>query len=102
MVLLTLSWAAWVGLRQVQTPVRWQPGTFTALDDGRAQVQVTITTDPGRTVVCTVRMLNSGLTEVGRLDATLGPSPERTFRATVTVPTFEAAASARIRACAVR
>lgn len=101
-VLLTLSWAAWVGLRQAQTPVRWKAGAFTALDDGRAQLQVTVTTDPGQRVVCTVRMLNGGLTEVGRLDATLGPSSERTFRTTVTVPTFEAASSARIRACAVR
>jgi len=99
---LLLAWAGWVGVRQAQIPVRWQEGMFTLLDDGHAQLEFSVTTDPGTAVVCTVRMLNSGLTEVGRMDVTVGPSTERTFRTRATILTFEAASSGTIRTCAVR
>jgi hypothetical protein len=99
---LILMWAGWVAVRQARTPVTWTSGTFTAVDDGHARLQFTVTTDPGRAAVCTVRMFSSELTEVGRTDVTVGPSRERTIRAVATVPTFALAASGRVRACAVR
>lgn len=101
-VVLLLAWAGWVAVRQATTPVRWQTGAFDAQDDGHAALTFRVTTDPGRSVVCTVRMFNSGLTEVGRADVTVGPSTDRTFASTVTIPTFEAATSGQVRACAVR
>lgn len=100
--LAMLSWAGWVGVRQARTPATWQVGSFQAVDDGHARLAFDVTTEPGRTVVCTVRMFNAGLTEVGRMDVTVGPSTQRTFQAVVTVPTFEPAVSGRIRACATR
>lgn len=102
LVLLGVVWAGWIGVRQARTPVRWVESTVTTVDDGTAQLAFSVTTDPGNAVVCTVRMFNQGLTEVGRIDVTVGPSSGRTFRAVATVPTFERATSARIRACAVR
>ena len=100
--LLLLAWAVWAGLLRANADVRWQTGGFAAVDDGHATLEIAVTVDPGRTAVCTLRMLNAGLTEVGRLDVTVGPSTERTIRTVVTVPTFERAAGGNVRACAVR
>ena len=79
--------------------VRWQDGAFTALDDGRAQLSFSVTTDPGHAAVCTLRMFNAGLTEVGRTDVRVGPSRARTFSVTAVVPTFETATGGTVRAC---
>jgi TRAP-type C4-dicarboxylate transport system permease small subunit len=98
-VLVAVAWAIWAGYQQVQTPVRWSDGTFTALDDGRSQLEFTVSTDPGSGVVCTVRIFNSGLTEVGRRDVHAGPSSQSTFRVTAVVPTFEQGTSGSVRAC---
>src|SRR5512135_3179842 len=81
----------WVGWSSARTPVRWQDGAFTLVDDGHARLTFDVTTDPGRSVVCTVRLFNDGLTEVGRVDVRAGPSTRRTFSVTADVPTFEAA-----------
>jgi len=94
-----VGWAGWVAFAG-RDAVRWQDGAFTRLDDGRAQLVVEVTARPGRRVVCTVRMFNQGLTEVGRADVTAGPSAQGSFRVTATVPTFEAATSGTVRACA--
>lgn len=101
-VVLMLTWAGWVGIRQSQIPVRWDGLRFALVDDGHARLTFRVLTDPGRKIVCTVRMFNSGLTEVGRTDVTLGPSTEPTFRADVTVPTFEPATSGVVRGCVLR
>ena len=101
-VLAAIGWAGWVGYQQATVPVRWQDATFTALDDGSSRLQFQVTATPGRAVVCTVRIFNTGLTEVGRMDVPAGPSPTRTFTVTVVVPTFEAGTSGSVRACAVR
>jgi hypothetical protein len=99
--LVMLSWAVWMGVRRQEAGLRWQPGAFTAVDDGQATLELTVSVDPGRTAVCTVRMLNSGLTVVGRKDVTIGPSAERTIQTVARVPTFEKASTGEIRACAV-
>jgi hypothetical protein len=91
-----------MGIREARKPVRWHAGSFTAIDDGRAQLVLFVTTDPGGTAVCSVQMLNAGLTEVGRLDVTVGPSPQGDIRAVATVPTFELATSGKIRGCVAR
>jgi hypothetical protein len=102
LALALAGWAAWVAFASSSAAVRWADGTFTAVDDGHARLSFSVTTEPGRTVVCTVRMFNSGLTEVGRADVPAGPSSAGTFSVTATVPTFEAATSGTVRACAVR
>jgi hypothetical protein len=96
------GWAAWVAWSSAHTPVRWEDGRFTALDDGHARFSFDVSTDPGRRVVCTVRVFNSGLTEVGRLDVPAGPSAAPAFSVTADVPTFETASGATVRACVVR
>jgi Domain of unknown function (DUF4307) len=96
------GWAVWVGWSQAQAPVRWQDGTLTRVDDGLARFSFDVTTDPGHRVVCTVRVFNDGLTEVGRIDVPAGPSQRPSFSVTAQVPTFEAASSGAVRACAVR
>ena len=97
-----VGWAGWVAWSTAAAPVRWQDGAFTLVDAGRARLTFDVTTDPGHLAVCTVRIFNSGLTEVGRQDVPAGPSTSRTFSVTADVPTFEAAASGTVRACAVR
>lgn len=100
-VVLMLTFAVWMGVREARKPVRFRNGTFAALDDGSARLEFAVTTDPGRTVVCTVRIFNSGLTEVGRLDVTVGPSTEPEIRGEAIVPTFEPASSGQIKDCVV-
>jgi hypothetical protein len=100
-VLATLGWAVWVGVRQARTPVRWTDGVFTVVDDGHAQLRFQVTTTPGHQVICTVGMFNRGLTQVGRDDVHAGPSTSGTFEVLATVPTFELAASGQVRDCAV-
>jgi hypothetical protein len=100
--LLGVALAGWVGISQYRIAVRWDHEEFTALDDGRSQVRFTVETDPGRRVVCTVRIFNPGLTEVGRTDVEAGPSTARSFVVTAVVPTFELGTSGAVRACAVR
>jgi hypothetical protein len=100
-ITLTLTFAVWMGMREARIPVRFRDGAFTALDDGSARLEFVVTTDPGRTAVCTIRMFNSGLTEVGRLDVTVGPSTERRIRGEATVPTFERATSGQVKDCVV-
>jgi hypothetical protein len=102
LAITSLAWAGWVGYASAHVPVRWQDGGFEPVDDGHAQLTFDVTTTPGRAVVCTVRMFNDGLTEVGRMDVAAGPSRSRTFSVTANVPTFEAAGSGTVRACAVR
>jgi hypothetical protein len=100
--LALFAWAVWMGVRQPEAGLRWRAGTFSAVDDGRAALDLTVSLDPGRTAVCTVRMFNSGLTVVGRKDVTIGPSAERTIQISAVVPTFERATSGAVRACAAR
>jgi hypothetical protein len=102
LALALAGWAAWAAFASSAAAVRWQDGTFTAVDDGSARLTFTVTTAPGTAVVCTVRMFNTGMTEVGRTDVTAGPSSAGSFDVTATVPTFEAATSGTVRACAVR
>jgi Domain of unknown function (DUF4307) len=97
-----IAWAAWVAFASSQAAVQWQDGSFRSIDDGHARFMFHVTTTPGRAVVCTVRLFNDGLTEVGRMDVPAGPSRDRTFTVTATVPTFETATSGTVRACAVR
>jgi Domain of unknown function (DUF4307) len=94
-----VGYAAWFSFDSAHSKVSWSEGQFTLVDDGHARLDFDVTTDPGTPVVCTVRMLNGGLTEVGRLDVTAGPATNRTFSVTATVPTFEAATSGTVRAC---
>jgi hypothetical protein len=100
MVLLMLGFAVWMGVRESLKAAHWQDGTFSAVDDGTARLEFTVTTTPGRRIVCSVQMLNPGLTEVGRKDVTVGPSQEKVIKATATIPTFERASSGKIRGCA--
>ena len=100
--LLGVALAGWVAVSQSRIAVRWDHEEFTALDDGRSQVRFTVETDPGRRVVCTVRIFNPGLTEVGHVDVEAGPSAARSFVVTAVVPTFELGTSGAVRACAVR
>jgi len=98
LVVAGLGWAGWVAFGPANA-VRWQDGAFTLVDDGHATLAFELTTDPGRAAVCTVRMFNGGMTEVGRIDVTAGPSSGRTFRVVARVPTFETATSGTVRAC---
>jgi hypothetical protein len=99
-VLLMLGFAVWMGVRESLKPAHWQDGAFSVVDDGTARLEFTVTTKPGRRIVCTVQMLNTGLTEVGRKDVTVGPSQSEVIKATATIPTFERASSGKIRGCA--
>ena len=101
-VLVGLVWAGGIGLHEARTPIRWQDGTFTALDAGHGRLRFVVSTDPGRQAVCTVRVFNRGLTEVGRIDVPVGPSTQSSFTVTATVPTFELGSSGIVRACAMR
>jgi hypothetical protein len=101
-VLVGLVWAGGIGLHEARTPIRWQDGTFTALDAGHGRFQFVVATDPGRRAVCTVRVFNPGLTEVGRIDVPVGPSTQSSFSVTATVPTFELGSAGIVRACTVR
>ena len=101
LLVAALGWAGWVAFGPGNA-VRWQDLGLTVVDDGYATLAFDVTTDPGRVAVCTVRMFNSGMTEVGRIDVTVGPAAQRTFRVTASVPTFELAASGTVRACAPR
>jgi Domain of unknown function (DUF4307) len=96
------GWAAWAAFGSSAATVRWRDGSFTLVDDGRARLGFSVTTAPGTAVVCTVRMFNPGLTEVGRIDVQAGPSSEGTFAVTATVPTYEVASSGTVRACVAR
>lgn len=100
-VVVTLTWAVWTVTVADRSAVHPRDGAFTRLDDGHARLTFEVRTSPGRRVVCTVRMFNQGMTEVGRTDVRAGPSERRTFSVTATVPTFEAATSGTVRACAV-
>jgi hypothetical protein len=102
LVIAALGWAAWVAFARAGNPVQWTAGSFATVDDGRAQVRFTVTTSPGHQVVCTVQAFNNGLTEVGRIDVTAGPSTSRQFDTVADVPTFELASSGRVRACVLR
>jgi hypothetical protein len=97
-----LGWAGGIGLHEARTPVRWQDGIFTALDAAHGQLRFVVTTDPGRQAVCTVRVLNPGLTDVGRIDVPVGPSTRSSFSVIADVPTFERGSSGIVRACTVR
>ena len=101
-VTIGVVWAGWIGVQQSSTPVRWQESRFTPVDAGHSQLTFTVTTDPGHRAVCTVRIFNSGLTEVGRIDVPVGPSTQPSFPVTATVPTFELGDSGAVRSCAVR
>jgi len=99
---VAVAWAAWVVAAQARSGVRWQDGAFARLDDGHARLTFQVSAPRGRAVVCTVRMLDGSLTEVGRVDVPAGPSSEGTFEVTATVPTFQPASGGNVRACAVR
>jgi Domain of unknown function (DUF4307) len=92
--------AGWVAVAAARSPVHWGDAVVRVVDDARIDVSYTVTTRPGRLVVCTVRALNDGRTVVGQVDATVGPSAQETFTVTTTVPTTERAAGAQIRDCA--
>lgn len=100
MVLAMLGFAVWMGVREARKPAHWRSGAVTAVDDGSARLEFTVTTTPGRRIVCTVQMFNPGLTEVGRMDVTVGPSTEPKIVTVATVPTFELASSGTVQACA--
>ena len=99
---VAVAWAAWVVAAQARSGVRWQDGAFARLDDGHARLTFRVSAPPGRAVVCTVRMLDGSLTEVGRVDVPAGPSSGGMFEVTATVPTFQPASGGNVRACAVR
>ena len=99
-VLTMLAFAVWMGVRESLKPAHWQDGAFTVVDDGTARLEFTVTTTPGRRIVCTVQILNPGLTEVGRRDITVGPSREKAITTVATIPTFERASSGTVRSCA--
>jgi hypothetical protein len=101
-VTIGVVWAGWIGVQQARTPVRWEESRFTPVDAGHSQLRFTVTTDPGRRAVCTVRIFNAGLTEVGRIDVPVGPSRQPSFSVTATVPTFELGHSGAVRSCAAR
>jgi hypothetical protein len=100
LVVAALAWAGYGAWQSAHTPVRWTNTEFKALDDGLSRLRFSVTTDPGRRVVCSISIMNQGLTEVGRTDVTVGPSPDRTFIATAEVPTFELGTSGTVRTCA--
>lgn len=101
LVVLLAAWAALVTVQKTTDPVQYEVTGFEVVDAGSARVTFTVLADPGTAVVCTVRVLNSALTDVGREDVTVGPADTGSFVATVTILTYEEGASARIRACAV-
>jgi hypothetical protein len=101
-VVIGVVWAGWIGLQQARTPVRWQEVRFTPVDAGHSELIFTVTADPGHRAICTVRIFNSGLTEVGGIDVPVGPSTLPSFSVTATVPTFELGSSGAVRSCAAR
>jgi hypothetical protein len=96
-----VSWAAWTAFGP-RNAVRWSDGTLAVVDDGHATLSFDVTMAPGSRAVCTVRLFNGGMTEVGRKDVAAGPSDRRTFSVTASVPTFETASSGTVRACMVQ
>jgi len=97
-----VGWAAWVAWSDTQERIGWTDISFEIVDAGTTRITFDVSRQPGVEVVCTVRALNSGFAEVGRLDVVVPPSEVRTEREEATIPTSEEAVSGTVKACAAR
>lgn len=97
-----IGWAAWVAWSGNNDRVGWTDVSFEIVDSGTTRMTFEVDRHPGREVVCTVRALNAGFAEVGRLDVVVLPSDVRTARGEATIPTSERAVTGTVKACATR
>ena len=74
---------------------------YTVLDDSSVELKIRLTrADPTRPVVCVVRAMTQDLTEVGRREVVVQPSPgEQTVRLSTVIETTERPSSATIYMC---
>jgi hypothetical protein len=96
--LLTV-WVGWVVVSSSNHPITFSTLSHDVTNMTRTDVTLRITMEPGKRAICTVRARNADLTVVGSRDVTLGPSTERIFTSTVSVPTMEKASSGEVKAC---
>lgn len=74
---------------------------YTVIDDSAVELRIRLTrADPGRPVVCVVRAMARDLTEVGRREVVVEPSPgEETVKVSTVIETSEPPSSAAIYTC---
>lgn len=97
-----VAWAAWVAWSDTDYRLTWTDVSFDVVDEGTTLVTFEVNRNPGVTVVCTVRALNAGYTEVGLVDVTVPPATARGSRAEARVPTSERAVAGTVKDCVVR
>jgi hypothetical protein len=101
-VLGAVGWAAYVSFGPGDPGVAFLDLGAAVVADDRVEVRFEVQKDPDATAVCTVRAVNRGLTEVGRVDVTIGPADRRATTLTAVVPTTERATGGNVKACALR
>lgn len=99
LVISLTAWVGWIAVAGSGTAVRYAMLSDSVVGPGRTDVTFQITMDPGERAVCTVRARNANLTVVGWVDVPVGPSADRTFTASVRVPTMEQASGGEVKAC---
>jgi hypothetical protein len=97
-----VGWAAWIAWSGAEQRVGWTDIGFEVVDAGTTRITFEVDRHPGAEVVCTVRALNAGFAEVGRLDVVVPASEVRTAREEATIPTSEKAVTGTVKACAAR
>lgn len=97
---LVLAWILWVVIDS-RSPVHWSDVGFRVPDDQHVEVTYDVHKDPGATVVCTLRALDSSKGTVGTADVVVGPMNAGSVRRTDTVRTSALAVTGFVRGCAV-
>ncbi len=101
-VVAVLVFAGSAAVERSRYGVNWIELGVTAQSSRTATITFQVTLPAGRAGVCTVRVVNDALTEVGRADVVVGPDPDGVVRTTTTMRTAELATGGGVKGCVVR
>ncbi|WP_159449148.1 DUF4307 domain-containing protein [Demequina sp. NBRC 110055] len=91
--------AAWFGLSQANSPVRWQDVGFAIDSPTQAEVTFDVHLYSDEPAVCHVRALSVSYAEVGVAQTTVDPAEGTSQRITLDIATVEEATSAQVNYC---
>jgi hypothetical protein len=98
-VILLTVWVGWIAIATSDPGVSYNAVASSSTGQTQADITVEITMDPGKKAICRVQAKDPGMTVVGWSNVTVGPSSQRTFTITVSVPTMAQATAGEVKAC---
>lgn len=95
------AWLVWQAIALAAPSVAAEGVGLDVVSGSEIVVTVNVTTQPGETVVCTVRAFTDDLTEVGVKQVTVGPVTEEVTTVRTPVATIQPATGASVGDCRI-